>query len=185
MNKQDYIIDIYKYFSRFVPKTVLTDLFSQTTETKKEGYDELVSDMLNQSDDLVFPGIGTFIVSADRKYVEDKISNSKGFVLFVEYGEFSYNPLTTDGVSEKIGINLCRDFNFSNNDNLNEALLMNECNNVLNAILNQMQTDQTELNSCGYLSLIKFPADIYPIAPETFYGRSGWAAMFENSKEIL
>lgn len=180
----DYIINIFQYYSKFVSKPVLSKLFIQGDETKNSGYDELMSDMLTQPDIFVIPDIETFICSANPKFVANSIPNSKGITLFVEYGKFSFNPLTTDGVTEGLSITICHDYSISNNDMVNEALLMNDCNNILNGILLRMKEDQELLENCG-LRLITFPADIFPIDPKQFFDRSGWVAQFENNNSVI
>jgi len=183
MTKQDFILNIFRYYSRFVPKSVLNDLFSQPPVSRSSGYDELVAEMIAQDDNHVIAGIGAFIVSSNDSFVRDSVRNAKGITLFIEYGAFSYDSTVTDGVTEKMGISICHEYNMSNNDNLQEALLMNDCNNILNEILEQMQTDQTELEACA-LKLIMFPAIIHPIVPELFEGRIGWTALFDNENSV-
>jgi len=185
MANQDYIIDLYKYYSKFVPKQILTDTFKQTNETKNSGYDELVAEMLSQPDTSVINQVETFVVSTNNDFVADRISNSKGITLLVEYGSFDFNPIITGGITEAIGISVCMEYNMSNNDNLNEALIMNRCNNMLNAILEQMNADQSELESCSPFSLIKFPAKIHAIEAKSFFGRIGWTALFDNENSAL
>jgi len=183
MTKQDFILNIFRYYSRFVPKSVLQDHFSQPAVSRSAGYDEMVADIMDQGENNVIDAIGAFIVSSNEKFVRDSVKNARGITLFIEYGAFSYDSTVTDGVSEKMGISVCSEYNMSNNDNLNEALLMNNCNNILNAILEQMQTDQTDLDACA-LKLIKFPANIVPIIPELFEGRMGWTALFDNENSV-
>jgi hypothetical protein len=185
MTNQDYIISIYRYYSKFVPKAVLSKLFKQPNISRNAGYSELVAEIMAQPDTHVVPEIGTFIVSANDKYVKDTVKNSTGIVLFVEYGQFSFNPIATNGVKEGISINVAREYNIADNDNLNEALLMNECDNIINGILMQMRADQEELESCGLNNMITFPADIFPIDPSKFNDRSGWSASFNNENSVL
>lgn len=185
MNNQDYIINLLKYFSKFVPKTVLQDIFQQPEHSRNAGYNELVAEIMSHNDLSVFDKVGTFIVSANRKFVIDSVKKSTGIVLFVEYGEFSFNPSSELGVTEKIGITVAHEYTMTNNDNINEALLMNECNNILNQILLTMEADQEELEACGLSRLIRFPANIFPVDPESFSDRTGWTALFSNESSVL
>jgi hypothetical protein len=185
MTNQNYISEIFVYFSKFVPEEVLRDLFKQPSVSQHDEYQAMVDKIFDRDGEDVIPGIGTFIVSANKKYVFDRVKNSKGLVLFVEYGMFKLDPTGTGGVTEKIGVTVAKDYNIANNDNLNEALIMNECNNVLNSILVKMNEDQNLLTSCGMGSLIEFPADVYPIDPSEFQDRLGWTALFDNEKTGL
>lgn len=181
----DVIISLFRYFSAYVPKSVLSELFRLPDISREPGYDEFVAEVLSTPDDKVIPSINTFVCSANRKYVSDKIKNSDGIVLFVEYGSVLFNPGVTDGVKQKLAVTVCREYNVSNNDNLNEALLMNECGNILSEILQQMQTDQENEDVCGLSNLIVFPADILPVDSDVFFDRSGWTALFDNQNTIV
>lgn len=181
----DTIISLFSYFSAYVPKSVLSELFRLPDMAREPGYDEFATEVLRTPDNKVIPAINTFVCSANRKYVSDKIKNSNGIVLFVEYGAVLFNPGVTDGVKQKLAITVCREYNVANNDNLNETLLMNECNNILSGILQQMQVDQENEDVCGLNNLIVFPADILPIDSDEFFDRSGWTALFDNQNTIV
>lgn len=185
MSTPDYVISVYRYFSRFVPKSVLTNDMKQVSGKRYAGYDEVKNEILTQPDDFVIADIGTFVVSSDIERVSDKLKNSTGVVLFVEHGKLSFDPTATVGIAQNLSVTVVENCEFSNNDNLNEALLVNKCNNILLTILNQMQADQTELEACGESSLIRFPANITPVERQTFYNRAGWAAFFDNTKSTL
>jgi len=182
MNNPDYILELYKYFSKFVPKKTLTPSFKKPAKPKP-GYDEFKTEVLAQPDTFVLPDIGTFVVSADIDRVSDRIKNSTGVVLFVEYGKTSLDPNnSSEGVEENLSVTIVESCEFTNNDNLNEALIINNCLNLLIQILDQMQADQTELDSCGESSLVQFPVDIIPVDRKTFFDRAGWSAQFNNKK---
>ena len=178
----DYIINLFRYFSKFVPKNVLREMFRLPAGTQHAGYAEFAADVLAQPDTNVITEIGAFVLSANRKYVSDRVKNNKGIILFVEYGSINFDPTTTAGIKERVAVTVCSEFGFQNNDNLNEALLMNRTNNILIGILNQMDADQNELDACGLGKLINFPAEVLPVDCETFFDNSGWTALFENEK---
>ncbi len=181
----NYITSIFKYFSKFIPKSVLTDIFRQPSASQLPGYAELMAEILAFPDNNRIPSIGAFIVSANEKFVSDKVSNAKGILLYIEYGSLSFDPGIPNGITEKLALSVVREYNIANSDNLNEALLMNECNNILSGILTTLQADQEALDFCGNHQLIKFPAEILPVQPQSFYDRSGWCAFFDNSTTLL
>ncbi len=181
----DNIISLFRYFSQFVPKSVLEKMFRQPEHSQEFGYSEFKTDVLATDNDKVIIGLGTFVCSANRKYVSDKIKNSQGIILFVEYGSAMFDPTATDGVKQQLAVTVCREHNIANNDNLNEALLMNECYNILSDILQQMETDQSNEDTCEVGNLIKFPAEVLPVDSETFFDRSGWTALFSNENTEL
>lgn len=181
----DSIIQLFRYFSNYVPKSVLNKMFRQPSHSREHGYTEFKAEVLNTDNDKVVIGIGTFVCSANRKYVSDSIRNSKGIILFVEYGSVAFDPEATDGVKQQLAVTVCREYNAANNDNLNEALIMNECYNILSQILQQMEIDQSNGDVCNIGNLIKFPAEILPIDSETFFDRSGWTALFDNQNTYI
>ncbi|HPM11052.1 MAG TPA: hypothetical protein PK941_11470 [Paludibacter sp.] len=181
----DNIISLFRYFSQFVPKPVLEEMFRQPERSQEAGYSEFKAEVLATGDNKVIVELGTFVCSANRKYVSDKIKNSQGVILFIEYGSTMFDPTATDGVEQQLAVTVCREHNVANNDNLNEALLMNECYNILSEILQQMEIDQSSGDTCEVGNLIKFPAEILPVDSETFFDRSGWTALFSNQNSII
>lgn len=132
-------------------------------------------------DDRVIEGIDAFIFSANQEFVSDKVKNSKGVILYIEYGAFTYEPNVQHGVKEHIGITVAYPYSMKDSDNLNESLLMNRMHNILCQILDQMETDQTALEFCSNKTLIDFPVNIAAITPEMFHDRTRWTAIFQNS----
>jgi hypothetical protein len=85
----DLIIDLYKYFSKFVPKQVLIDRFIQPDTTQNVGYSEVESEILARGNESVIDRIESFIVSINENYVSQRVKNAKSVTLFVEYGKIS------------------------------------------------------------------------------------------------
>lgn len=174
----DYTLQLFKYFSKFVPKAVLSEQFKQPQHSLKAGYAEIQSDILSTPDNSVIADVSRFICSANTKYVEDSVRNAKGLILFVEYGEKMFNPVVGEfGLSRNIAITVASEVNMSNNDNLNEAMVINLCENVLDRILLSLSDDQRNELGCSTIGRFEFPANISPIDAESFFGRGGWTAM--------
>lgn len=180
MNNQQILIQLFKYFAQFVPKDVLKKMFVKSKD-QQEGYNEVASEVLAAPDDLVISGIDGYIFSANEKFLAQKIKNSHKTVLYVEYGAFSYTPNTMHGVKEKLAVHVAYPYSGTNNDNLNEMLIMNRMHDILCSILDRMETDQNDLNFCGDTNLIEFPAEIVAIDPPLFHDRTGWMAIFDYS----
>lgn len=180
MNQSDVLISLFKYFAQFVPKRVLEKSFVKP-KNKESGYDEVKVEVLSTSEDLIIPDIDAFVFSANEDFVSDKVKNSNGIVLYIEYGAFTYTPNIHQGVKEKLAIHVAYPYNMKNSDNLNESLMMNRMHNILCSILDRMEKDQNSLDFCGNKTLIDFPAEIVAIAPSLFYDRTGWMAIFDNS----
>ena len=181
----DLIINLFKYFSKFVEKDVLKKIFVQPNNSQKTGYAEIKSEILSQSDDSVIPGIEKYIISINENFVSERIKNSNGFILFIEYGKLSVNHDIENGVVEALAITVVRNFSDKNNDNLNEIIQMNQCLDILDRIIRQMGEEQGELDFCANAELITYPAEIQVVDPASFYGCGGWCAMFSNSNTIL
>lgn len=177
----DIIITLFKYFSKFVSKDILQAMLVNPEGSQQPGYVEIEAEILNQPDDYIIDDIEMFVFSTNEKFVSDRMKNVEKISLFVEYGALAYNPTSPLGVRQKLAVHVAFPYSMANNDNLNETLLMNRMHNVLCTILDQMETDQTDLEFCGTRELIKFPAEIVPIEPMLFYDRSGWMAIFDHS----
>ena len=185
MNETDFIISLYKYFSRFVPKEVLKKMLIQPEKSRRTGYSEIEAELLALPDTDIIPEFETFVVSINEKFISERVRNNKGFILFVEYGKISAEYGTVKGIQESLAITVAHHFSDNNNDNLNEILLMNQCLNILNKIIQTMISQQEELDSCADQKLITFPVDIQVVDPVSFYGNGGWCAMFNNANTIL
>lgn len=179
------IINLFKYFAKFVPKDVLQEIFLQPLSSRKAGYDDIESEVLALSDNDIIPDIEKFVVSINENYVSERIKNSQGFVLFVEYGKLSVNHEIEKGIVESLAISVVHNFSDNNNDNLNEIILMNQCLDILDQILRQMTLEQEDLDFCASAELITYPAEIQIVDPVNFYGCGGWCAMFTNANTIL
>ncbi len=179
------IINLYKYFSKFVSKDVLRKMFIQPIESMKTGYQEIEAEILAGTDEFVIPDFDTYVVSINESFLSERMKNSKDFVLFIEYGEMDVDHETVKGVKQSLSIAVAHNFSTTNNDNLNEILLMNKCLEILDQIIAHMQSEQDSLDFCQNAELITFPAAYKVIDPAAFYNCGGWAAQFKNSHTIL
>lgn len=179
------IINLFKYFAKFVPKDVLQDVFLQPLTSRKAGYDDIEAEVLALDQTKVIPDIEKFIVSINENYVSERIKNSKGFVLFVEYGKLSVDHTVEKGIIESLAVSIVHPFSDNNNDNLNEIILMNQCLEILDQILRQMAFEQEDLDFCTSAQLISYPTEIQVVDPLNFYGCGGWCAMFTNANTLL
>ena len=181
----DLIITLFKYFSKFVPKETLKRAFIQPDSSKKTGYDEIETEVLSQDENSVIKDIETFVVSINESFISGRMKNSKGIILFVEYGKLSVSHDIPKGVIQSLAVTVAYNFSDNNNDNLNETIHMNECLEILDRILRQMGDEQGELDFCPDAELITYPAEIQVVDPASFYECGGWCAMFNNANTIL
>lgn len=181
----DLIINLFKYFSKFVPKSVLESIFIQPDESRKVGYSEIESEILNQSNDSIIMDIEKFVVSINENFISERIKNSNGFILFIEYGNLNVDHDIEKGIVQSLAVTVAYNFSDNNNDNLNEIIHMNRCLDILDSILRKMGEEQKEIDFCSNAELITYPAEIQVVDPMNFYGCGGWCAIFTNSNTIL
>jgi hypothetical protein len=181
----DIITYFLRYYAKFVPKDVLKKLFAQPSGTQKNGYPELAAELLLLPSAHIIPQLRQFIFSVNRKYISDRIKNTKGFILFIEYGDISFTPNAEHGVTEKIGLTVAHELTIQDNDIINETLMMNECYNMLIRILSTMFSDQKNPEYCPISTLINAPVKIQPVEPQFFFDCAGWAAIFDRSNSVL
>ena len=181
---EDLIIKLFRYFSRFVPVMVLKALMIQPEHSWLPGYSEIEAEILADPAQRI-PEIEKFVFSINEKFVSERIKNAKSFILFVEYGSISADFERANGIKESVAVTVAHNFSDTNNDNLNEVLLMNRCLDILLSILRRMTADQGQLDFCSSIDLITMPVDIQVVDPTTFYGCGGWCALFQNSTTML
>lgn len=175
------IINLFRYFSKFVAKDVLQKIFMQPTSSRLAGYDLISTEILTQQDDDIITGIRKFVFSMNENFVSSQVKNSNEFILFVEYGKVTIDPDTQNEVMQSLAVTVAHNLSNTNNDNLNEVILMNKCLEILDKIIQKMHEEQNQLNFCANNELISFPAELQIVDPREFYGCGGWCAMFSNS----
>jgi hypothetical protein len=181
---KDIAIDLYKYFSKFVPAEVLSKSLTQSEASQKPGYSEIALEVQQLSQQRI-PDIDTFVVSINEKFVSERCKNSKGIILFVEYGKISHTPNKEHGTVEHIAISVAHEMAESNMDNLNELLIMNRCFEILTDIIKTMHEEQSELDFCAGEELVTYPVEFSVIDTKEFYGCGGWFATFKNTKTVF
>jgi hypothetical protein len=175
----DIILQLFKLFAQFVPKTALNSLFIQPDRSRKAGYTEIETEILSLPDTHVIPVIARYVMSVNENFVSERIKNLKGFILFIEYGKIDVDHEVADGIRPSLAVTVAHPFSDTNSDNLNEVLLMNEALDILDRILGRLNEMQHERDTCNY-SLLKWPAEIHPVDPVAFYGCGGWSASFTS-----
>lgn len=174
--------NLFEYYSKFVPKTVLEKLFSSGKDDY--GYNDLKTQVLALPNTDVIADIANFIFSSHSKYVLETLRAAVDFTLFVEYGEISFAPIQDKATSQKFGITIIHEWNMNANDNPNEVLIMDKCKTILEGILWKMYNDNRIQEGCA-INLIDFPCQIIPVQSELLENHIGWTALFNNSNTSL
>ena len=177
---EDILIRLFKFYAKFVPKPVLKKMFVKNSK-QLPGYNEIAAEVQAAPETHVIKDIDAFVFSANEEFLSKKMKNQKGTVLYVEYGAFRYTPNREHGVKEKIALHVAHPYSATNNDNLNETLLMSRTHSIITYILDEMEKEQNSLGFCGDTKLVEFPAEIVAIDPPTFFDRIGWMGIFDFS----
>lgn len=177
----DILLQIFRYFCRFVPADVLRKMAVTPDYAAMPGFNETLSEVISGERPAVISGIDSYIFSANAEFVADAVRNSHKVVLFCEYGNVEYDrngmQLYTD-----IAVTVARPYNTSNRDNTTELLTANEMQNLLIGIIAQMQADSEAACACGQFLI---PSEIVPVDPKAFYNRIGFTAFFRVLNPIL
>ncbi|MBQ2064675.1 MAG: hypothetical protein IIT93_03115 [Paludibacteraceae bacterium] len=177
----DILLQIFRYFCRFVPTDVLRKMAVTPDYAAIPGFNETISEVTSGERPAVISGIDSYIFSANAEFVADAVRNSHKVVLFCEYGNVEYDrnglQLYTD-----IAVTVAKPYNTSNRDNMTELLTANEMQNLLIGIIAQMQADSEAACACGQFLI---PSEIVPVDPKAFYNRIGFTAFFRVLNPIL
>ena len=179
----DNTLDLYKYFAQFVPVDVLKKSLVQPDTSSAAGYEEIAQEVINQQSDNRIAELQQYVFSADPAFVFDKLTNTNEIFLFVEYGNADLDKIY---ITQMLAINVITETNKSNMDNLNEVILINKCKNILQYILEKLQSDIEDNCFC---SEIVGAIELVPRIPNELKDWSGWCAFIDlktmTSKIIL
>jgi hypothetical protein len=186
---KDLIISMFHYFSRFVPLNVLREMLIQPDVSRLSGYSEVETEVLRDTPTLTLtvriPEIKKFICSINENFVSERIKNSNGFILVIEYRNITVDFEKLNGFRQLLAVTVAHNFSDANYDNLNELLSMSRCLDLLLFILRQMKADQSQIDFCSDIQLLTMPVNIIPVDPVSLYGFGGWSALFHQTKTIL
>ena len=180
----DLILDIFKYYAKFVPKGVLEKIFVQPAASRFAGYGQIRAEVLALPDTDVLPGLDAFIVSVNENFVSERMKNASNHILFVEYGTVTVDHTVPEGIQEHLAVSVVHKFSDSNSDSINELIRMNQCFVLLDKILQTMAIDQSMLDFCDG-ALVTAPVKVEPVDPSLFYGCGGWVAQFKKVNTII
>ncbi len=177
------ILDLYKYFAAFVSQDARSKAAVKGIKSDFSNYIEFVSAVNNIGTSKVISEIETFIFSVNESAVADRVNNSKGVILFVEYGKIGLSKSDVNTKTDMtLGITVATNFSKTNSDLIEEALMSQQTFDILLHILHTLEEDMNNLENCPGNKLITFPVEIFPVVPREFFGRGGWTAMFKKEK---
>ena len=184
MLNTQYIRSLMTYFAGFVSADAINKLGKLPKNARLTGYDLLISE-LQEVPKKADTEISNYIFSINEKYLSDNVKTMSGKLLFVEYGNITLRGQVVTSSEVELAITVASEFTISNNDIINEALMMENNLATLNTILETMQQEQESLEACPAIKLLEFPATIIPVSPSTFFDHGGWCAMFTRKANVF
>lgn len=168
---------LFNYFAQFVPISARRKTWAMTDYSAGN---PMVINLLNISNDRAIHDIDTYILSANPDYVSNSVRNADGMILFVEYGEGTFNPESLTPFSMRLAVTVATKIDSSNSDNLSESISLSHTLAILRTLLECMNYDRQSLASCAISELISFPCEIVPVDPSSFFGYGGFTAFFHS-----
>lgn len=181
MLKKDFISTIIPCFARFVSRDVRKQIFKVPSAKRTPEYKALYNRIMELPEKYVIDAFSDIIISVNDKIVAEKIKSQKGTILFVEYGNVK---LDDDGYGIQqadISITVASGFSETNSDMITEALIMERNFTILDKILTTLRDESNSVEwDNPLMRQIEFPATIYTVESNNFYGNIGWIAMFKR-----
>lgn len=178
------ILDLYKYFAGFVSKDVRNKCVLKGIGSDYANYSEFVSELEALDESNMIKEIETFIFSVNESSVSTRVKNSKGIILYIEYGkiDLSKNDVNTK-TDLTLGVTVAVDFSKVNNDIVEEALMAQQTYDILLKIIAASEKIMDNPDHCPGNKYITFPIEIFPVLPGEFFGKGGWTALFKRVKQ--
>ena len=183
MNRNNNILALYTYFAKFVTQEVRNKQVIKKSLSKQNDYAGFAQELEDIPETDAIAEIEDYIFSINANYVSNVVRNSKGYLLFVEYGIVDIDKEAGNDRSQMVvAISVAHEVASSNSDMLEEILISQSCFDILKKILDKMYEDYESPESCQEMEFVEYPVEFYPIMPTEFFGRGGWTAMLKTGR---
>jgi hypothetical protein len=176
MDTQFILIDIFKYFARFVGRTGVMRNFSAG---KGNLYDDLKTFCVALPETGNFPEIDDYVFGVNETSVEKRINNVSGIYLFIDYGNFSTvesdKKVKTDELH--LAVTVAKPLNIETVDLADEVILADRLLNIIRKIRTELIHDKSDC----FVRRLKFPSEITPWYAREFNNSTGWTMIFKLS----
>lgn len=170
------LLQLYLYFSRFVPLEVLrrNHVAGQLPDS---GAEQVQQEVLKLESDERIQSIGDYLFLGDQDFVLERLRNSKGQLLFVDSDRLDYAAQVDDGVRMSIGVTVAEHYNRSNASVVSELVVQNRCLETLKRIVRRL-TNEPEINPCSICLNVEQSAEIRFFDAYQLNGLIGYTAFF-------
>ena len=169
------VLDIFKYFAKFVPKDALCKTFRVPEGNE---YHALMNDLLAEPSGREIEGITEYIFGTDQDKLTTVISSVSGIYLFVEYDRISSTVNTvTDRKDDRLHVAVTVACPVSDAVDLVGAAIINDkCLNILSSIRRHMREDDDLKRGIEWMD---YPATLTVFSSKALANSQGWSMEFD------
>lgn len=172
------ILDLVKYFAKFPHRDAVLKHFDRDTQ-KYSGYNALKSDITALPAALLTEITG-FVTGTNDEWLYNQLSGFDSYWMLLEFGRM---PMRKNNNGVRIGtmdVHLTIGFPVSglNIDMYEEAIIHQHTLDLMNQVIAQMRTDDSE--NCYFGRLLEENYELSPIEPVVMAGSVGWSAGFKR-----
>ena len=174
MDTQNILIDIFRYFARFVGRDGVLRNF---TAGRGDAYTELKNGCQALPEAGLFPDVTDYVFGVNETSVEKRINNIKGIYLFIDYGNFQTsqgpNKVKTDELH--LAVTVAKPLNIETIDLAAEVILADRLLNITRAIRRRLIDDKDD----NFVRRLTFPSEITPWYSRELNNSTGWTMLFK------
>lgn len=178
------VIEVLKYFAKFPDKQAVLDNFvSKRTDSPTYQY---LTDYINNLPNGLLSDLKGFVFSSQENELKDRIRNMDNYFMFVEYGSIKGDgpdKVNIRKVNFDLAIYVCFHSDKRNRDDIERAIEMDNCLNMLLQVINQMIADGKE--TCPHQRFLQSSLTIAPVEPYMLYQAYGWCLSVAKSNDVM
>ena len=169
------VLDIFKYFAKFVPMEVLSKTFRVP---EGDDYFALINDLMTSTTGQEIEGITEYIFGTDQDKLTTVISSVSGIYLFVEYDRISSTVNTvTDRKDDRLHVAVTVACPVSDAVDLVGAAIINDkCLDILSSIRRHMREDDDLKRGIEWMD---YPATLTVFSSKALANSQGWSMEFD------
>lgn len=169
------VMDIFKYFARFVPAEALKRTFRIPDG---DDYSDLMKSLLSVPSGREIDGITEYVFGTDTEKLTTVISAVTGIYLFVEYDRISSTVNTaTDRKDDRLHVAVTVACPVPDSKDLVSAAIINDrCLEILSSIRRRMREDDDLKRGIEWMD---FPATLTVFASKALANSQGWSMEFD------